>query len=55
MFATADLLQVSARALLDKQFPWLRAAEKRAGCEPASARGTGLTTCGSIRRQHPKE
>ena len=43
MFATADLLQVSARALLDKQFPWLRAAEKRAGCEPASARGTGLT------------
>ena len=32
-----------AVALLDKQFPWLRAAKKRAGCEPASARGTRLT------------
>jgi hypothetical protein len=32
-----------AVALLDAQFPWLRAAEKRAGRETASAHGTRLT------------
>jgi hypothetical protein len=31
-----------AVALLDAQFPWLRAAEKRAGRETASAHGTRL-------------
>ena len=32
-----------AVALLDKQFPWLRAAEKRAGRKTASAHGARLT------------
>src|ERR1019366_5300569 len=41
-----------AVALLDKQFPWLRAAEKRAGCEPASVARHSADTPGSMPRQH---
>jgi len=33
-----------AVALLDAQFPWLRAAEKRAGRQTASAKDTRLTS-----------
>src|ERR1039458_977306 len=41
-----------AVALLDAQFPWLRAAEKRAGCEPASVARHSADTPGSMPRQH---
>jgi hypothetical protein len=41
--ATPGPTAADAVALLDKQFPWLRAAEKRAGRDTGSAHGTGLT------------
>src|SRR5580693_4333604 len=41
--ATPGPTVAEAVAVLDAQFPWLRAAEKRAGRETASAHGTRLT------------
>jgi len=41
--AAAGPTAAASVALLDKQFPWLRAAEKRAGRETASAHGTLFT------------
>ena len=41
--ATPGQTAAEAVALLDKQFPWLRAAEKRAGRETVSAHGTRLS------------
>jgi hypothetical protein len=42
--ATPGPTAAEAVARLDAQFPWLRAAEKRAGRETVSANGTRLTT-----------
>ena len=47
--ATPGPTAAEAVALLDAQFPWLRAAEKRAGRETVSAHGTLLTSAARSR------